>query len=474
MTCGRTRGSKGAGAWPLALALGLLLPACGSQPPSHTTPAGAAAVGSAGFGWVEVPDPLSGENPVFRTGDVPAPAAGGSVADADFGTTQTRVTETLGVRHEYSRHDPFNADRSLILLQDVSGGDWRVYRTRSIPYDAAANLVRAVDVEEPRWDPSRPSLLWGSRDFRIETLDVETGESTVVKDFSRDPAVAPTLTQNPDLYRITMKDEGESSNDKRYWAFLIQGSADDYRARYIVTWDRHADRVLGLHPIAANQSEIDWVGMSWKGSWVLIGGSENNADPLTGLVIANRELTEFHRVDWATAHADIALDNQGNEVVVMQNVRTDFVDLIPLDLATRPILDSGGSYEGTNRTPLVRLYYSSSSSGLGSGIHVSCNTPGYCAVSTYIAPGLPEQNWLDRKIILVKLDRTHPRAYYLAKVYGTRAEYWEETQASISNDGTRVVFATNWNLSVGAERVWVMEIDLPAGWQAAQPSTRPD
>jgi hypothetical protein len=341
-----------------------------------------------------------------------------------------------------------------------------------VPYDAQANLVRGIDLEEPRWDPSRPKMLWGSRDFRIETLEVETGETAVVKDFAQDSAVTPTLGQNPDLYRITMKDEGESSSDKRYWAFLIQGSAQDYRARYLLTWDREANRVLGLRAITASQSEIDWVGMSWKGNWVLIGGSENNAGPLTGLTIANRELTDFHRIDWATAHADIALDSQGNEVIVMQDVRTDYIDLIPLDPATRPILDSGGSYQGTNRTPLVRLFYSSSSSGLGSGIHISCNTPGYCVVSTYIAPGVPEQNWLDRKIILVTLDRARPRAYYLARVYGTRAEYWEETHATISSDGSRVVFATNWNQNVGAERVWLMELDLPAGWRQTLTNSR--
>jgi len=93
--------------------------------------------------------------------------------------------------------------------------------------------------------------------------------------------------------------------------------------------------------------------------------------------------------------------------------------------------------------------------------------PGYCVISTNIAPDLPEQNWLDRSIILVELNRQKPRAFYLAKVYGTTGAYWEETQASITNDGARVVWTTNWNQNVGQERVWLVELDMPAGWSNA-------
>jgi hypothetical protein len=442
---------------------------CAPQSEDGVTPADDARVaGASGLaGLVEIPDPRSGTNPAFRAGNPAPPATGQSVADSDFGTSQRRMTQSEQVRHEYSRHDPFNATRSLVLLLDIRQGDWRVYRTQNVPYDQPTNLVRSVDLEEPRWDPEQPNRLWGTRDFRIETLDAGSGATSIVKDFAQDPAVAPILAQHPDLYRITMKDEGESSIDKRYWAFLLQGSTDDYRAQYILSWDREENRVLGLRAVPREQSDIDWAGMSPRGNWVLIGGSENNASPLTGLVMANRELTDFHRLDWATAHADVALDSAGGEAIVMQNVRTDFIDLIPLDTATQPILVSGGRYEGTNRTPLVRLDYSSSPTGLGSGVHISCNVPGFCVVSTYIEPGVPEQNWLDRKIILTKLDRTSPRAFYLAKVHGTRDAYWEETQATITQDGSRVVWATNWGLHVGAERVWLMELAMPAGWQAA-------
>lgn len=417
--------------------------------------------------FVEVPDPLAADNPRYTLGSANAPAAGQSVGDADFGLSQRRVTQTAGLRHEYSRHDPFNSDQSMILLLDIQEGQWLVYRTASVPYDTAGQLVAAINFEEPRWDPADPNILWGSTEFRVVKVDVRQPENVMlVKDFAAEPQVQTVLAANPDLYRITMKDEGESSVDKRYWAFIIQGSNDDYRARYLFTWDRQSDQILGFYTVGLAESDIDWIGMSPLGTWVLIGGMDTNTGNLTGLTMADKAFTQFHRIDFSTAHADVALDSAGQEVVVMQNVRTDYIDLIPLDFATQPILENGGSYAGTNRVPLVRLYSSSGDPiGLNSGVHISCNTPGYAVVSTSIEPGLAAQNWLDRKIILVKLDRANPRAFYLAKVYGTDGAYWEETQAAITADGMKVIWATNWNQNVGQERIWDMQLDLPPHWK---------
>ncbi|MBN1150203.1 hypothetical protein JXA84_03160 [candidate division WOR-3 bacterium] len=98
----------------------------------------------------------------------------------------------------------------------------------------------------------------------------------------------------------------------------------------------------------------------------------------------------------------------------MQNNRTDFIDLIPIDTLTKPILVSGGSYAGTNRTPLMILFYNSGSPhGLNSGVHISCNYPGFAVVSTTIEPSLGEQNWLYRTISLVRLDEHDARVFYL-------------------------------------------------------------
>jgi hypothetical protein len=429
------------------------------------------------FTFIEVTDPLSGDNPTYPLVPLSVPAIGESFFDPHFGTILTRVTqiETVegspGGRHEYSRFDPFNMDQSMIVLLPEYG--WRIYRTQSMPYNQEGNLVMTINgMANPRWDPNDPDLIWFLRDFQVVTVDVLSGETTVIKDFAEDPMIKPILSSEPDLYQITMLGEGESSQDKRYWAFCLQGSQEDYRVRYLFTWDRLQDKILGKYQIPSNESVIDWVGMSALGNWVLIGGLETNGGNLVGLTMANKELTQFHRLDYTTAHSDPGLDIQGNEVIVMQNNRTDYIDLIPIDLATQPILESGGSYDNTNRIPLIRLYYESESpSGLNSGVHISCNVSGYCVVSTNIGPGLKEQNWLDRTITLVKLDRAHPQVFYLAKVYNTTQEYWEETHGTITNDGSKLVWTSNWDQNIGQEKVFLMQLDMPENWNTSDLTT---
>jgi hypothetical protein len=430
-----------------------------------TTHGSAGLTSAQGIPFMKVPSPLAENNPLQRMIPRMIPNVGASFNDAGFNNELVRVTEEAGLRHEYSRHDPFNRDHSMIVLLYPPKGEVRIYRTASLPYDRKENLVRTVDVEEPRWDSDDPKVLWGLQGFRLVRIEVTQGQTEVVKDFSQDTKIIPVLREQPDLYRITTKDEGEPSMDKRFWAFFIQGANDDYRPRYIITWDRKENSILGLYKLPKAESSIDWVGMSPLGKWVLIGGDPDNGGRLAGLTIADKGLSTFHRLDHGTAHADVGLDVYGNEVIIMQNTRTDFIDLIPIDLKTKPVLESGGSYDRTNRAPLVRLFYSSESAhGLNSGVHISCNFPGYAVISTYIPPNMPEQNWLDRSIILVKLDSARPQVFYLAKVYGTTATYWEETQAAITGDGSRVVWASNWNRNVGEAKTFLIQLNMPKDW----------
>ena len=280
----------------------------------------------------KVPDPLSNTNPTFSLLTMEMPSVGEQYTDFRFGSVITRVTELNYIhgRHEYSRFDPFNKDKSMIILDpDVL---WNIYNTSSFPYNNSDNLIMTIDLEEPRWDVDDKDLLWGTDEFTIKLLNVQTGESSVIKDFSEDPITGPIISQG-NAYRITMMDEGESSIDKRYWAFFLQGNEQvEYNHLYIFTWDRTNDSVLGLYEISTNERNLDWIGMSPLGNCVLIGGDYDNQGNLAGLTMANKELTQFHRLDYTTAHSDVGLDLDGNEVIIMQNTMTDHIDLIPLEL----------------------------------------------------------------------------------------------------------------------------------------------
>ncbi len=417
------------------------------------------------FRFVEVPDPLSGTNSPYYLIPRACPSAGETIVDYHFGTIQVRSTMTDGIkgRHEYSRFDPFNISQSAVILDPEAL--WSIYSTASRPFNIPSNLLNHCPLSEPRWDGQSENIIWGIDEYKIMTFNVSTGALITIKDFQTDPDISP-LINNGDVFRITTRDEGEASRDRRYWAFILQGNASvDYRPRYIFTWDRTADSVMGIYEVAVSEADIDWVGMSWLGNFVLIGGMSDNTGNIVGLTMSDKTFSFFHRLDYTTSHADVGLDVDGDEVIIMQNNRTDYIDLIPIDTLTEPILVPGGSYSGTNRTPLMILFYNSGSPyGLNSGVHISSNYPGFAVVSTTIEPSLPEQNWLDRTVTLVRLDEQNPRVFYLSKLYNTTGAYWEETHATITDDGSKIVWADNWSMDVGQERVFLMELLMPEGW----------
>ncbi|MFH1682913.1 MAG: hypothetical protein ABIA37_03890, partial [Candidatus Woesearchaeota archaeon] len=401
---------------------------------------------------VEITDLLGEEIAAYPTKNRNKPNVGESWTDPDFHTKLTRVTTSL--RHEYSRFDPFNEDHSLIILYVDDTGDFNVYETKSIPYEN--NLVMQLKVAEPRW--INKETVYGLDGFKIMEINVNTRQRNILKDFSQDQKIAQILNSEPDLYRITTREEGEASLDNRYWTLILQGSADDYRPRYIFTWNRQTDKILGIYKIPQKEANIDWVGMSPLGNYVIIGADEGNGGNLDGLVIANKELTQFHQLARSTAHSDTGLDSTGKEVIVMQNSQTDYIDLIPLDFFTNPV---NGDYSTSTIKRLARLYYASDSKqGFNSGLHISCNAPGYCLVSTYLEPGQKEQNWLDNSLVLIKLD-PEPKGYYLAKTRSVVDSYWEEVQATLTKDGTKAVWTTNWGNNPGQEKIFLMQVEIP-------------
>ena len=47
----------------------------------------------------------------------------------------------------------------------------------------------------------------------------------------------------------------------------------------------------------------------------------------------------------------------------------------------------------------------------------------------------------------------------------TTESYWEETQAAMTNDGSKVAWASNWGQNVGQDKVFLMRLDMPPNWK---------
>jgi hypothetical protein len=173
-----------------------------------------------GYKFTVVPDPLSGSNPVYPLISRALPAPGKSFFDPQFGKVLTRAVKGVGVRHEYSRFDPFNMNHSMIILPNLTpGGEWMAYRTNGQYYNKASSLIRRLHaIQKPRWDGKSPNLNWALRRFSIIKINVKTVGEVVVKDFKKDGTVGPIIQAESDLFRVTTKEEREASLDKRFWA----------------------------------------------------------------------------------------------------------------------------------------------------------------------------------------------------------------------------------------------------------------
>jgi len=414
------------------------------------------------FKFVEVPDPLADVNPKQSPVTLENAVLGEVFEDPHYLTKLTVVTPASSSRNEYSRFDPFNFDHSMIILHDVSLAQFSVYGTSVLPYTHRKNHVCDLgNLSEPRWDPNDKNVIWGVQDFRIYTLDVRGCRRTLVKDFSRDKRIGKIIRTERDLYRLTNKDEGESSLDKDIWAFFLQGTDQDYRARYIFSWSRKNDEVIGVYKTSQNEAGLDWVGVSPYGNHVLIGAADYNTGNLSGLIVSDPDLNpkSFRRLHKNTGHSDVGLDSDGNEVIVMQT-SSDYVEAFPL---------SKGDGDAPLSTPVARLYYNwndrENSLHESTGVHLSCNVPGYCVLSSESGPNAEDRNWLEQSNILIKLDLSKPRAFYLSKSYTVRKSYWESTLSAISNDGSKIVWGSNWYDTVGDEKFFMMQLDMPKNWR---------
>jgi len=96
---------------------------------------------------------------------------------------------------------------------------------------------------------------------------------------------------------------------------------------------------------------------------------------------------------------------------------------------------------------------------------MSGNYPGYCVISTQIEEGEKGRNWLDNTLLLVKLRRSGPEAFYLARNFSVRKEYWDESHATITRDGRSVLWATNQGTHAGRNQPFLLLLAMPPSWQ---------
>jgi hypothetical protein len=373
-----------------------------------------------------------------------------------------------GLKNEYSRVQAFNSDGSRIL---VRGTEWEAFL-----YDASSlqPLGRLPAESEPRWDAEDPNLVYFTDETRLMAHDVGTGQDAIVREFAAD-------FPGQDLAAVWTRNEGRPSLDTRLWGLMAEDK--DWIPSAFIVYDRVTDEVTvrDMRGVPGIEDDVDHVTVSPLGTYFLASfdracqrvddstgvgvGAAGDKDPC-GLMVYDRDLAAGRSLLRTIGHYDTALDAEGREVIVFQNIDTD--EIAMLDLESGQI------------TPLLPIDFSHTPLGFHfSGL--AYDRPGWALVSTY-SGGYPQAHtWMDDQVFALEL-KPGGRVVRLAHTHSLVDEdqehdYWAEPQATVNHDFTRVLFTSNWGRS-GSDEVEMYLIEVPAPWtggdaqpRAAAPAT---
>jgi hypothetical protein len=378
------------------------------------------------------------------------PAARIPFRDPAFGRCLIRATDRIndkadssGLKNEYSRVQSFNADESLLLARSTQG-NWYLYDAASL------QPLGQVPLEtDPRWSATDPNLIHYFSETRLMSYDIASQETSTVHEFTDD---FPGQT----LSAVWTRYEGSPSRDSRYWGLMAEDQ--DYLTSALLVYDLAEDQViatLDTRNWLDDAREMDSVTISPLGNYFLVymdkyceqGQLGTESDPC-GLMVYDRSLQNGRGLLRIIGHSDTALDAQGNEVLVYQDIDTDSISM--LDLASGAVL------------PLWPIDFSYTPIGL----HISgraFDRPGWAVISTHDGDAA-SHTWMDDQVFLIELepDGRIVRLAHTRSLVDKNQEhdYWAEPQATSNLDLSRVLFTTNWDRS-GTDEVEMIQVFVP-------------
>lgn len=361
------------------------------------------------------------------------------IIEPTFGTTITRIADQIGlglqgqcIRHGYSKKQPWNCDGSLMFFSYGQYPnaliDGRTYKfIRWIHYPSWGT-----------WSNTNPNIIYGTSGVLTQnykgvtyglnsfvSCDVTTDNWTLIRRFTQ----YDTITIG--------NGEGNLSNDGRYVA-LICKSGSNYS---IVSFDIPNNTIIATLDLGTRCP--DNCSVSQSGRYVVLDWSGNiGTEWYQGLQVYDLNLTNRRQVYTWTGHGDLGYDSNGNEVFVMQ---ATYGYGEPEDSILAVRLDGGGTTRQLNRVthPIV-------------GSHISCrniNRPGWC----YISDNGAYQSYCfeHNEAFALKLDGSET----IERFVQTRTSGYNVTgyngspMACPNQDGTRVVFASDWYGGAGTNQV---------------------
>lgn len=373
------------------------------------------------------PEPEPSGPPVLIPGDLETfipPAAGGSYIDPVFGTNITRLTDARNtpdstadndevldlITQEYSTMSVFNADNSRMLLQHFSY--FALYDgvgnyLSDLPFDISAS-------SEPRWSPDDPALLYYLSGNKINSYHIQTGTTSLVREF-------------PEYSVINSRGEADLSFDGDHLVFF-----GDNAEIFVYTLSTDSKGPVLVMP---NPGDANSLYMTPDNN-VLVTWDDSGSARYNGIELYDGEMNFLRQISKAGGHMDVARDTNGDEILLWANAG---------EVNSDPDCENGVvkiRLADAGRTCLLAL-------GWGMGLHVSAPLVGDSFYVSTHGPS-PDDDWsaYQNEILRLSMD-----GQVIDRLLHHRSKpsdgYYDQPKVSVSRDGSRLVYASNFGLQAG-------------------------
>jgi hypothetical protein len=380
-------------------------------------------------------DPLA----IITPASISLPAVGAAFADPPFCTQSRRVSNasdrgSFGT-HIYSQLQAFSPDNDYVLL--IEDDAYIVRRVSDL------SLVSGIDSSTwnaPRWQPAFAHTLVhyddnGDSDVTVQYTDVETRTTANHYTF---PAPYLRIRGNQSF--------DELSHDGRWMGGMLTRNDGVSVIFSLDLTARTLGAVLPLNQLYGGtcapdptwgQVEPDWIGVSPLGNYLVVQWVRDGTSRCSGLETFDVRSGAFlGRVNDSHPHGDLGLLADGvTEVFVTTELWS------PMD-SNRPAL----SYRRLPGTATVAAPAYLRVIDWFTADHISCQGPaGVCVVTGGDDPSSPRTP-LEGEVYLIYMDGSVRR---LAHHRSTSCGYWVQPRASMARDGSRVIYASDWNRGGG-------------------------
>lgn len=368
--------------------------------------------------------------------NISQPSVGVSVIDPKFNSSVKRLTNSSassfpGVFPDYSKHQAWNSDESLIMLRN---GDGEILFYSGTNYQYLKTFPSSVTgVQDIFWHPTNPQMLYYAFDNTFNQIDEQTDQVTVLHTF-------------PNYSYVTTRAEGNISNDGRYIAMC--GYDPNYIPIDFFVYDILLDVITSTMNVSTNVTDFDWISISPLGNFVVVDYADETSARYHGVEVYDRNFNFIWQKPLGAGHSDIGIDNSGAETLVM--------DVYDADSNVTYIRKMG--LADSSVTTLLGL-------SPEFDMHESCrNTarPGWVYVSTFDYVGRltdDSLSWLpfEDEVFALKMDGSgdvqrlahhHSRRFSPTTPNPDSSIYFAEPHATPNRSGTRILFGSNWKQNV--------------------------